>query len=110
MGTITYKVCDRCGEKISPHSNRLSSFKKLKHRLVLFGLVYEDNLELCGKCSEEFDDFLRYPNKTSLKDFVLRNIFQRMTPANCTDPIKVFDSREEYDGIVKKFFFSKGDK
>jgi hypothetical protein len=61
MATVEYKICDRCGKKISEHSRRLakvSSSKTFRFLWIITGVTHTGSKELCGECSDKLDAFL----------------------------------------------------
>lgn len=60
MATVEFKVCDRCGKKISEHSRLRAkvSYRTYKIRWLIGGLTSEHIRELCGECSDKLDAFL----------------------------------------------------
>lgn len=62
MGKIEYDVCDRCGERINYNWFKRATIRMPKVKMILFGSVFEKEWLLCGKCSEELDNFF-YPKK-----------------------------------------------
>lgn len=64
MAEVTYRVCDRCGDKMDPENGWISRVSGDKHinkinlRYVLTGYVTSYSYELCSKCTKELENFL----------------------------------------------------
>lgn len=54
-----YKVCDRCREKVNEHWYKSLRITKFKKRWVFGGFVAESEMDLCGKCNEKFERFMK---------------------------------------------------
>lgn len=70
MATVSYKVCDRCGQKMvySGWTAKIKGFKKFGLKLNILklfngnpdGYSYsERDYELCSDCTKQFEEFIR---------------------------------------------------
>lgn len=58
MAEVRYKVCDRCGAKISQHSKKLVKLRRVKMVFNICGWMHEYEHELCGPCTEGLDYYM----------------------------------------------------
>ena len=67
---------------------------------------YEQTIKKFGILGEEIEN-LKAENKRlkqerdKLKEILDKHVLMKMYPAKCTDKIQVFESREEYDNVMK---------
>jgi regulator of replication initiation timing len=67
---------------------------------------YEQMMKKFGILGEEIEK-LKAENKQlkeerdKLKEILDKHVLMKMYPAKCTDEIQVFESREEYDNVMK---------
>lgn len=76
---------------------------------------YEQMMKKFGILGEEIEK-LKAENKQlkeerdKLKEILDKHVLMKMYPAKCTDKIQVFESREEYDEVIKFIWkLMKGD-
>lgn len=62
MADVTFKVCDRCGEKLKEHrllvKKRRRRFKLLRTSPDPYG-YWETEYELCKSCGDKLFEFMR---------------------------------------------------